>query len=53
MTADDYIFLYSKLNMSAIPADIQTKIMNGDEFTESEEEQLLKIIDEARKERTL
>lgn len=51
MTADDYMFLYSKLDMAKIPKGIQTKIMNGDEFTKSEEKQLQLIIDEVRKEK--
>lgn len=53
MTADDYVFLYSKLDMKKIPKDIQSKILTGDEFTESEEKRLQVIINDARKERML
>lgn len=48
MTSDDYIFLYSKFSIDKIPLHIKEKIDSGDEFTEVEKQEILKII---RKER--
>lgn len=48
MTSDDYMFLYSKLSSDKIPLHIKEKIDSGDEFTEVEKQEILKII---RKER--
>lgn len=44
MTSDDYIFLYSKLSIDKIPLHIKEKIDSGDEFTEVEKQEILKII---------
>lgn len=44
MTSDDYIFLYSKLSIDKIPPHIKDKIDSGDEFTEVEKQEILKII---------
>ena len=44
MTSDDYIFLYSKLSIDKIPLHIKDKIDSGDEFTEVEKQEILKII---------
>lgn len=44
MTRDDYIFLYSKLSIDKIPLHIKEKIDSGDEFTEVEKQEILKII---------
>lgn len=44
MTRDDYIFLYSKLSIDKIPLHIKDKIDSGDEFTEVEKQEILKII---------
>ena len=44
MTSDDYIFLYSKLSIDKIPLHINDKIDSGDEFTEVEKQEILKII---------
>ena len=44
MTSDDYMFLYSKLSSDKIPLHIKEKIDSGDEFTEVEKQEILKII---------
>ena len=44
MTSNDYIFLYSKLSIDKIPLHIKEKIDSGDEFTEVEKQEILKII---------
>jgi hypothetical protein len=44
MTSDEYIFLYSKLSIDKIPLHIKDKIDSGDEFTEVEKQEILKII---------
>jgi|GEM_PF-1676042 hypothetical protein len=44
MTSDDYMFLYSKLSIDKIPLHIKEKIDSGDEFTEVEKQEILKII---------
>lgn len=44
MTSDDYIFLYSKLSIDKIPLHIKEKIDSGEEFTEVEKQEILKII---------
>lgn len=44
MTSDDYIFLYSQLSIDKIPLHIKEKIDSGDEFTEVEKQEILKII---------
>ena len=50
MTTDDYIFLYGKLDISKIPDDIHTKIMNGENFSEKDEIRIKSIIERAKKE---
>ena len=44
MTSNDYIFLYSKLSIDKNPLHIKEKIDSGDEFTEVEKQEILKII---------
>jgi hypothetical protein len=48
MTSDDYIFLYSKLSIDKIPLHIKEKIDSGDEFTEVEKQEILKLLEKKR-----
>ena len=48
MTSDDYIFLYSKLSINKIPLHIKEKIDSGDEFTEVEKQEILKLLEKKR-----
>lgn len=48
MTSDDYIFLYSKLSIDKIPLHIIEKIDSGDEFTEVEKQEILKLLEKKR-----
>lgn len=46
MSAEEYQYLYGKLNMSKIPQNISEKINNGEEFTDEEEKVIKRIIHE-------
>ena len=48
MTSDDYMFLYSKLSIDKIPLHIKEKIDSGDEFTEVEKQEILKLLEKKR-----
>ena len=48
MTSDDYIFLYSELSTDKIPLHIKEKIDSGDEFTEVEKQEILKLLEKKR-----
>jgi hypothetical protein len=49
MKSDDYMFLYSNLSSDKIPLHIKEKIDSGDDFTEVEQQEILKIIRTYRK----
>ena len=53
LTANDYRYLYGKLESSNIPECIYTKIMNDDDLTNEEETIIKKIIEKERKETNL
>ena len=49
MKSDDYMFLYSNLSSDKIPLHIKEKIDSGYDFTEVEQQEILKIIRTYRK----
>lgn len=48
MSADDYKYLYGKLESSKIPNDIHTKLMEGEDLTAEEETRIKAIIEKEK-----
>lgn len=48
MSANDYEFLYSKLESTKIPNDIHAKIMEGEELSAEEETRIKAIIEKEK-----
>lgn len=44
LSAEEYRYLYGKLNVSKIPYDIMEKIHEGEEFTEEQEKVIKQLI---------
>lgn len=52
LSADDWRFIYGKLQTSKIPKDILKKLEYGDDFTLEEEKQIKEIIEKEKSKKT-